>query len=167
MRFALALLVFWSAGSKYVERDLDKVDAQYLLVAPPAFVNALDLLCDHRGKAFKVAIVRTDDIISKFGPGPEGIAKLVKQVGPKFLLLAGDSDTVPTFIRKAEYVSDHFASDPDLATDYPYGAVTGRFPADTVAELQTMAAKTVEYETTLSGGGWQKKISFVTGEANF
>ena len=30
MRFALALLVFWSAGSKYVERDLDKVDAQYL-----------------------------------------------------------------------------------------------------------------------------------------
>ena len=167
MRIVLALLVFWSAGSKYVERDLDKVDAQYLVVAPPAFAEALDPLCDHRSKSLKVAVVRTDDIASKLGPGAEGVAKLIKKVGPKFVLLAGDADAVPTFVQKSEYLTDRFAGDPDLATDYPYGAVTGRFPADTVDELRAMMAKTIEYETTLAGGRWQKRISFVTGEANF
>jgi hypothetical protein len=167
MRFLLALLVFSSAGPKYVVRDLEKVDAQYLVVAPPAFAEALEPLCDHRAKAFKVAVVRTDDVAAKFGRGPEGVAKLVKQVGPKFVLLAGDADTVPTFVQKGEYVTDRFACDPDLATDYLYGAVAGRFPADTVEELRAMIEKTLEYETTLAGGRWQKRISFVTGEANF
>src|SRR5258705_8120255 len=167
MRIALALLLFWSAGSKYVQRDLDRIDAQYLVIAPPAFADQLDPLCDLRAKAYKVAVVRTDDIAAALGPGAEGVAKLIKRVGPKFVLLAGDADTVPTFVRKGEYVSDRFPTDPDLATDYLYGAVTGRFPADTVEELQAMAAKTIAYETTLPGGAWQKRISFVTGEANF
>src|SRR5262245_23042845 len=167
MRIVLALMFLWSAGSKYVERDLEKIDAQYLVVAPPAFADALDLLLDHRSKTLKVAVARTDDIVAKYGPGPEGVAKLIKRVGPKFVLLAGDADTVPTFVCKGGYVSDRFASDPDLATDYLYGAMTGRFPADTVEELRSMAARTVEYETTLPGGRWQKRISFVTAEANF
>src|SRR5436189_3535753 len=167
MRIVLALLVFWSAGSKYVVRDLGKVDAQYLIVSPPAFADSLDALCDHRSKSFKVAVVRTDDIASAFGPGADGVAKLIKKVAPKFVLLAGDADTVPTFIQKSEYVSDRFATEPDLATDYPYGAVTGRFPADSAEELRAMIEKTIEYETTLPPGRWQKKISFITGEANF
>src|SRR6185436_12531077 len=160
MRIVLALLLFWSAGSKYVQRDLDKVDAHYLIVAPPAFADALDPLCEQRSRSLKVAVVRTDDIASRFGRGPEGVAKLIKQVGPKFVLLAGDADTVPTFVQKSEYVTDRFANDPEMATDYPYGAVTGRFPADTVEELRAMMDKTLEYETTLPGGRWQKKISF-------
>src|SRR5687767_2498262 len=167
MKFALALLFLFGAGSKYVERDLDKIEAQYLVVAPPAFADALDVLLDHRSKTMKASVARTDDIAAKYGPGAEGVAKLVKRVGPKFVLLAGDADAVPPFVTKSGYVSERFASDPDLATDYLYGAVTGRFPADTVEELQSMAARTVEYETTLPGGRWQKRISFVTGEANF
>ena len=167
MRIVLALLVFLSAGSKYVERDLDKVDAQYLIVAPPAFADALDPLCDHRSKSFKVAVVRTDDIASKFGPGADGVAKLIRKVGPQFVLLAGRADRVPAFIQKSDYLSERFASEPDLASDYPYGAVSGRFPADTLEELRAMIDKTIEYEVTLPAGRWQKKISFVTGEANF
>jgi hypothetical protein len=167
VRIVAALLIFAGAGSAYVERDLEKVSAKYLVVAPPAFADALDSLCDLRSKAYKVAVVRTDDIAAKFGAGAEGIAAFVKKVDPRFLLLAGDVDTVPTFVRKSEYVSERFASDPDLATDYLFGPPAGRFPAHTVAELQSMAAKTVEYETTLKGGRWQKKISMVTGEGNF
>lgn len=167
MRIVLALLILFGAGSKYVERNLDKIEAQYLVIAPPVFADGLDLLLDHRSKTFKVAVARTDDIAAKYGSGPEGVAKLLKRVGPKFVLLAGDADTVPTFICKSAYVSDRFASDPDLATDYLYGAIAGRFPADSLEELQSMAARTVEYETTLASGRWQKRISFVTGEANF
>lgn len=167
VRIVAALLIFSGAGSSYVERDLDQVSARYLIVAPPAFADALDSLGDLRSKTWKVAVVRTDDIAAKFGAGADGIAAFVKKVDPKFLLLAGDVDTVPTFVRKSEYQSDRFASDPDLATDHLYGPPTGRFPAHSVDELKSMAAKTVEYETTLKGGRWQKKISIVTGEGHF
>jgi len=167
VRIVAVLLIFAGAGSAYVERDLDKVAAKYLIVAPPVFADALDSLCDHRAKTYKVAVVRTDDIAAKFGKGAEGIAAFVKKVDPKFLLLAGDVEAVPTFIRKSEYVSDRFATDPDLATDHLYGRPTGRFPAHTVDQMKEMAAKTVEYETSLKGGKWQKKISLVTGEGNF
>jgi hypothetical protein len=167
VRIALLLLLFWSAGSPYVERDLEKVSARYLVVAPPAYADALDPLCDLRSQHYRVAVVRTDDIAAKYGPGVDGIAAFVKHVDPTFLLLAGDVDTVPTFVRKSEYQSDRFATDPDLATDHLFGRPAGRFPAHTVGELKDMAAKTVEYETTLPAGRWQKTIRFVTGEANF
>lgn len=167
VRIVLALLLFANVGSKYVVRDLDKVDAQWLVVASPALANDLDALCDLRAKTYKVAIVQADDVAAKFGKGPEGIAALAKKVAPKFLLLAGDVDTVPTFVRKSEYLSDRFATDPDLATDYLYGPATGRFPARNAGELRAMVEKTVEYETTLAGGRWEKKISMVMGEGNF
>lgn len=164
--FLAAAIFLGAAGSKHLQRDLDKVSADYLVVASPDFSEALDALLDHRAKTLKVAVVRTDDIETKHGKGPEGIAKLVAAAKPKFLLLAGDVDRVPTFVRKASYTSETFLSDPDLATDQLFGAVTGRFSARTVAELQAMAAKTVEYETTLAGGRWQKRVSFVTGQGN-
>lgn len=167
VRIAVLLIIFAGAGPAYVERDLDKVDAKYLIVAPPAFSEALDVLCEHRSKSWKVQVVRTDDIAAKYGKGADGVAAFVRKVGPLFLLLAGDVDAIPTFVRKSEYVTERFASDPDLATDYLYGPPTGRFPARTVAELQMMAARVVEYETALKGGRWQKKISIVTGEGNF
>ena len=136
VRFVAALLIFSGAGSAYVERDLNKVSATYLVVAPPTFADALDDLCDRRSKNYKVAVVRTDDIAAKFGAGPDGLAAFVKKVDPKFLLLAGDVDSVPTFVRKSEYVSDRFASDPDLATDYLYGPPAGRFPATVIETLK-------------------------------
>ncbi|MBV8879507.1 MAG: hypothetical protein JO332_06075 [Planctomycetaceae bacterium] len=167
MRFAALLIIFSGAGSAYVERDLDKVAAKYLIVAPPAFAEHLDSLCDHRSKTYKVAVARTDDIAAKFGKGADGISAFVKKVDPKFLLLAGDAEAVPTFVRKSEYVTEKFASDPDVATDYLYGPPTGRFPAHSVDQLKMMAARSVEYETALPAGRWQKKISIVTGEGNF
>jgi hypothetical protein len=167
VRFAVLLIIFAGAAPAWVERDLDKVDAKYLVIAPPAFAEALDSLCEHRSKAHKVQVVRTDDIAARHGKGPEGIAAFVKKVDPRFLLLAGDVDAVPTFVRKSEYVSEKFATDPDVATDHLYGPPTGRFPAKSADEIKMMAARVVEYETALKGGRWQKKISIVTGEGNF
>ncbi len=163
----LALLGALGGDSPFLERDPARVAADYLAVAPPEFAEALDVLLSHRAKSWTVALVRTDDVAVAFGPGPEGIAKLVVSARAKFLLLAGDADRVPTFRRKSEYVSEKFLSDPDLATDQLFGAVAGRFPADTAAELRVMAEKTVEYETSLEGGRWQKKLSFVAGEGGF
>jgi hypothetical protein len=163
----LALALFLGADSKFVRRDVEQVKADYLVVAPPAFADELDPLCEHRSRAYRVAVVRTDDVAAKFGAGAEGIAKLVAAAKPRFLLLAGDVDRVPTFVRPSAYRTERFAGDADLATDHLFGAIAGRFPADTVEELRAMAAKTVEYETGLRPGRWQKKIAFVTGEGGF
>lgn len=163
----VALLTALGGDSPFLERDPGRVTAEYLAVAPPEFAGALDALLSHRAKSWSVALVRTDDVAASLGPGPEGIAKLVAKAKARFLLLAGDVDKVPTFRRKAEYVSDRFPSDPDLATDHLFGAHAGRFPADTVEELRGMVEKTLEYETSLEGGRWQKKIAFVAGEGGF
>jgi hypothetical protein len=165
--FLVAAIFLGGAGSKYVTRDLDKISAEYLIVAPPAFADLLDPLCDLRSRSFKVAIARTDDIESRNGKGAEGIAKLVAAAKPKFLLLVGDVDRVPTFVRKSAYTSETFLSDHDVATDHLFGAITGRFSAHTDEELKAIISKTVEYETTLPGGAWQKRIAFVTGQGNF
>ena len=151
----------------WVRRDLDRLRADWLAVAPPAFADALAPLCAHRSRSHAVAVARTDDVEARFGKGPDGIARLVASAKPKYLLLAGDADRVPTFTRNAAYVSEKFASDPDLATDQLFGVPAGRFPADTADELRAMAEKTVEYETTLPPGPWRRKIAFITGEGGF
>lgn len=172
MRKIAALLLVGVAvpqepGSRYVCRNLDGLSAEYLVVAPPAFAAALDPLCDHRARSYTVAVARTDDVAARHGAGAEGIAKLVAAVKPRFLLLAGDVESVPTFRQKAAYQSAKFGADEDLATDHLYGAATGRFPADTVEELRAMAEKTVEYETRTPAGAWQKKVAFLAGEGGF
>jgi hypothetical protein len=172
MRNLAALLLLGVAlpqeqGPRYVCRNFEGLSAEYLVVAPPAFAGALDVLCDHRAKSYTVAVARTDDIAARHGAGPEGIAKLVAAVKPKFLLLAGDVDAVPTFRQKSAYQSAKFQSDEDLATDHLFGAAAGRFPADTVDELRAMVDKTVEYETRTPPGAWQKKVAFLAGEGGF
>ncbi len=167
MRLILALLLAAGPESPWLRRDLARVAADYLVVAPPAFTGALDDLCELRARTHRVAVVRTDDVAARHGPGAEGIARFVAEVRPRFLLLAGDADRVPTFVRPSAYRSDTFLSDADLATDGLFGAVAGRFPADTVEELRVMAAKTVAYEREARPGRWQRKIGFVTGEGGF
>ena len=109
-------------------------------------------------------IARTDDIAALHGEGPAGIAKLVKSTKARFLLLAGDADTVPTFIQPTALAG---SEERKLATDRPYDVAVGRFPADTVAELEAMVAKTVAYEKSPPPGAWRKKIAFVSGEGGF
>ena len=168
MRISVALLVLLGAdGSPYLERDLDRVRAEYLVVAPPAFVDALDPLCAHRAKAYSVAIVRTDDVARRHGRGPDGVARLVADVKPRFLLLAGDAEAIPPYVRASAYTSEKYASDRTLATDHLFGGVVGRMPADTPGELAAMIEKTIEYETALQGGAWQKKMAFVIGVGGF
>ena len=71
MRIVLALMILFSAGSKYVERDLDRIEAQYLVIAPPAFAESLDLLLDHRSKTLKAAVAGPTTSPPSTAPGPK------------------------------------------------------------------------------------------------
>jgi hypothetical protein len=163
----LAFLGILLAGeSRHLVRDLDRVRADWLAVVPSGFDEALDPLGDRRASSMRVAYVRADEVAVGFGPGPEGIRALVERVKPRFLLLAGDADRVPTFRRPGAYRSDRFASDEDAAGDFPYGVPVGRLPADTPEELRGMAERIAAFEG-LPGGMWQKRIGFVCGQAGF
>jgi Peptidase family C25 len=88
----------------------------------------------------------------------------VAEAQPRFLLLAGDTPTIPAWIVD------------DVATDRPYGDLdddglpdvsVGRLPSDDAAVLARIAARTVAYEGARSGGAWRKQCAFVAGEGRF
>lgn len=154
--------------------------ADYLIVAPAAFVSAIDPLADYRAKqGYRVAIVTTESLAKQKKDVRDFVryaAREWKAPAARFLLLVGDADAIPSLERRSAYQTKKFANDEELGTDHLYGVLddgldaslaVGRFPADTKEEVATMAAKTIEYERDLKPGAWQKKINFVTGEAGF
>ncbi|HYF01656.1 MAG TPA: hypothetical protein VEJ18_22235, partial [Planctomycetota bacterium] len=84
------------AESPWVRRDLDRLRADWLAVAPPEFAAVLEPLCELRARTMSVAVVRVDDLEKAHDRGAEGISKLVAAVRPRFLLLAGDVPLVAT-----------------------------------------------------------------------
>ncbi|MBI2900744.1 MAG: hypothetical protein HYY17_11220 [Planctomycetes bacterium] len=154
--------------------------ADYLIVAPAEFVPAIAPLADYRAKqGYRVAVATTESIAKPWKDARAFVrfaAKEWKAPAPRFLLLVGDSDRIPSIERRSAYQTKRFANDDDLGTDHLYGVLddgldaaiaVGRFPADTADEVRAMVEKTIEYERDLKPGAWQKKIDFITGEGGF
>ncbi len=183
---ALAALLIFSASqeSKYRITDLGsdrKVD--YLVVAAEAFVNDCDVLLAHREKrGLKVGLVAYSQTAKE--PSADNLIAFLKTVrekwGVKFLLLVGDAvgpekTFIPMKEGESKYYSEKYMSEKDIASDYEYSTTgggdpvlhVGRFPADTKDELAAMIDKTIRYETKQTPGPWQRRISFITGEAGF
>lgn len=177
-----ALLLAWflsGADSKYIIKDPaapQRVD--YLVVAGDSFVDRLDELAAYREKqGYAVGIVAASAAQKQFGGIREFLANAVqkwKKPAPTYLLLVGDVDTVPTTLRDSEHQG--FLADPQLATDFEYACPlqelepllhVGRFPCDTPEELAVMIRKTIDYETKLEPGAWQKRVDFLAGMAGF
>lgn len=143
----------------------DHVD--YLVITTETYADQCEELLAHRKKqGLSVGIA----LVSKIGDIRAHVAK----VKPTYVLLVGDVDTVPAVVRDADFYQ--FGTDKDLATDFEYACPdkeleptvhVGRFPCDTREELAVMIRKTLDYETKLEAGTWQKKISFIAGEAGF
>ncbi|MBI2931968.1 MAG: hypothetical protein HYY16_09975 [Planctomycetes bacterium] len=180
---AFWLLLAWAFApapdSKYLVTDL-KSDhtASYVVVAPDEFAEDCDRLLAHRqATGHTVALVRASDIAGAFGNGAltaDALLSFTKHAADRwktrFLLLAGDADRIPAHIRRSEYQTTRFANEEELGTDHLYsepGLCVGRFPADTREELHAMIRKTIDYETNVRPGPWQRRISFITGQADF
>ena len=149
----------------------------YLVVAGEPFADKLDALCDHRaGQGYRVGIVRMPDVAAEFDSLRAFLHHAVTRwepPAPKYLLLVGDVDTVPTVV--APGALRGWMSCPDLATDFDYARPSGgpiqlhvgRFPSRTPAELERMVRKTLDYEANLPGGGWQRRLKFVAGVGGY
>lgn len=163
--------------SKYLIADpaaAQRVD--YLVISGDKFAGGLDALAAHRAKqGYAVGIVKMSALKTKFKTVSGFLAHAAtkwKKPAPRYLLLVGDVDAVPAVVKPSKLKG--WLSDRDLATDFDYarplGKIqihVGRFPCDTPKELATMIRKTIDYETKLPAGAWQRKLNFVASVGGF
>lgn len=105
----------------------------------------------------------------------------------RYVVLVGDADPamhtdpevrarcVPTGYAVAK-VNVLWESEPHIATDNPYGDLTGdgvpelavgRLPANCPVELQRIVAKTLAYEQSADFGVWRRRVNVVAGVGGF
>jgi len=165
--------------------------ADYIIIAPPKLVTAVQPLADWRTKqGMRTMLVTTDQVYLKFSDGmqtPEAITDLLRWAtatwpapAPRFVLLAGDAsydpldylpdapnkNLIPTAFMPTAVMGET-ASDSalaDLDGDGLPDLAIGRFPAQTPADITAMVAKTIAYEQSRSAGAWLKKLLFVADD---
>lgn len=154
--------------------------ADLLIITHSSFRSALDpLIAAHAKRGQRAAVVDVQAAYDAYSGGerdPEAIRQLIRQVRPGAVLLVGagtvalrqDSPTRPSFI-PPYLVYD--VQDGETACDTCYGRLNdgaptaqvipdipvGRFPVATLAEAQTMVAKTATYLTAPPSGAWQSR----------
>jgi hypothetical protein len=157
---------------------------QWLLVTIPAFRTALAPLCEYRrSEGFDVVIVQTTDVLNpgqlREGNGAPLIAR-IRQLcgqhsGPNYVLLAGavepaggasaDQTVVPaglgTIERMKGKLSDHVYGNPD--SDGISTIAVGRFPAQSVEQVQAMVNKTLSLEQNIEPASWRDHMLLVVG----
>jgi hypothetical protein len=167
-----------AAPSKYLIQDpvaAQRID--YLIVAGDVFAERLDELANHRSaQGYAVGIVLMSSLRQHFCLLEEFTKHAVaewKPPHPAYLLLVGNVDAVPTVVRPGALAG--WRSDADLATDFDYACCeknqarlhVGRFPCNTPEELDVIVRKTIDYETKLPVGSWQRRLNLVAGVPGF
>jgi hypothetical protein len=166
-------------------------EADYVAIVADedGFEEALQPLIDHRqAQGFKTKVVPVQQIYDEFAFGrqtPDAIRDFLRyavenwRTSPRFALLVGDAsyDTynfengrnrnlLPSFLVYTEYAgyvaSDTFFSIFDEDTMAPQLAI-GRFPVQTVRQLQTLVDKTLSYEAA-GPKAWQNRALLVADD---
>lgn len=155
---ALAVVV-----STSIARAQDAAAVDYLVFVPRALRAAVEPLAAHRAaEGLRVRVIVVEEVAG--ASRAAALRAVVRTAGPRYLLLAGDVDTIPSF-EVAE-----------AATDRPYGdhdddglpeVSIGRLPASDAATLSRMVGRTISYEAAREAGAWQKQCALVAGEGRF
>lgn len=155
--------------------DLSEGVADYLVVAPGAFAEALQpLLAQRASQGLAVRLVDVADVYDRYSHGIRDaaaikayVADAVQQMGVRYVLLAGDDTTdyrgagdassnlVPTLYAPTSDLVQWAPVDPlfgDVDGDEMPDVPVGRLPARSVEELELLVAKTLRYEARADRG---------------
>lgn len=136
-----------------------KANTTYVVAGPQELIDAAAPLLKHRGGEFQIKTV----VWAAPARGPVLKAQ-IKRHDPRYLLLLGDIDVVPTFV-----VSK-------AATDRPYGdwnddgfpeVAIGRIPLSDPRQVRAVCERIVAYETTRPAGLWQRQCALLANEGRF
>jgi len=171
-------------------------EADYLMIAPRAWLPALQPLITHRqGLGHRVVAVGVEDIYSRHkggNPTPDAIrdfvGELVERTAGKlrFLLLASDitekykpsaeavAPVAAHYKRKMLYGKGLYRGTSQYPTDDEYAQAgrngrlaVGRIPAQTREQLAAVVRKIVRYETQPAEGEWRRRLAVFTGPARY
>jgi hypothetical protein len=142
----------------------------YLMITADAFADALQPLILWKTQAgFDVRVYRTSEI----GSSRDAIQTFVRDayqtwdIPPRYLLLVGDVEFVPTF-QVSGNVSDHPYACVD-GDDFLPDIFVGRMSAKTPTDVEVQVAKTVHYESvpeTAGGDPWFTRALLAAGNLN-
>ena len=180
------ILAFLSPGSdlfsQSVISDLKSPNNRfdYVVISPPAYIPAVQPLALGRSvhNGFAVGIAVTDSIYSSFGKGTTAdtaIKKFItyalaswKAPAPKYFLLAGNVNTVPShkeqgfmFVGEDSIMVDRWFVEPwvDSGTSGQFIAALGRLPAWNLTGLNVMVSKIAAYEDSPEQSWMRRSIS--------
>jgi hypothetical protein len=154
-------------------RDPVNLPAGYLIITDDGLYDAiLDLATWKANKGFHVTVTKTSEIPG--GVTNSNIQQYVKNayttwdVPPAFLLLVGDTDTVPRWIGTG-YQSpdtDLYYACMDGGSEWMPDLYLGRFACRSVADVEHLAQRTIEYEQALwsQGTQWAGKEYFISSD---
>ncbi|MHC4391435.1 MAG: C25 family cysteine peptidase, partial [Planctomycetota bacterium] len=151
-------------------------EASYLVIAPAALADAVEPLLDYRAKkGLSTGFLSVEAIESampareKKRPRQETIRSLLSAAltnwatPPRYLLLVGDTDSIPHF--KVDKVpSDHRYAAP--RREKKLEIAVGRFPARTESGVRRMVEKTIALEER-AAGAWQRELQIFAGVGGF
>lgn len=164
--------------------------ADYLIITPPDFVNALQPLVEWRARqGLRVRVVTTASAYDEFGYGeesPHALRALIEWARQnwqslRFVLLVGkasydyrdyqkgaNKNLLPTFLLKTPHLgqaaSDNWFVAPDARTGHPALAI-GRIPAQTAEQATRVINKTLAYEASLNArADWHTRALFIADD---
>ena len=166
-------------------------NADYVIVTPPDFVDALQPLVKWRAqRGLKPIVVTTIEIYDEFGYGAESPLALrafldAWQPKPRFVLLVGkasydyrdylnapNKNLTPTFLVNAPHLnqvaSDNWFAAASAADARPTFAI-GRIPAKTADQVARVVTKIIAFESAARNADWRNRAIFVADdkEASF
>lgn len=159
---------------------------EHVIIAGPGLAGTAQVLADHRSASgLKSVVVRVEDVYDEFNHGivnPWAIRDFLQfartnwELAPGYVLLAGDSshDYIDRYGFGANLVPAPQLSSPNglVVSDNQLGdfagndgvpdVAIGRLPAQSPAELETMIAKTIAFET--SEAWWKSSTLWVADD---
>jgi len=168
--------------------------ADTIIITYPDFIDAIQPLATYRyDQGYNVMMVNVQDVYDEFNDGelsPWAIRDFLdyayhhwQEPHPAFVLLVGDGtydfldyegtgvvNYIPPLLDIVDPFLRETATDNRLVTvsgaDILPDMFIGRFPARTSAQVATMVAKTIQYETAPWPGDWQLRNLFVADNAD-
>jgi hypothetical protein len=147
--------------------------SQWIVVTAPAYLEAIQPLCDHRkAQGFHVVVVSTADASAL----QDRVRQLCRDFkGKSYVLLVGaieagqlaqpERKVVPalrgTVSRMKGQPSDNGYG--CLNEDLMPTVAVGRFPARSVAEAEGMVRKSLAYEQDAKPGEWRRRLTILAG----
>ena len=120
-------------------------------------------------KGFEVTVIHAAEVGRTADALRDRLAGLYEAAAPRptFVLLVGDTDTIPQFTGRGQ---DRPATDLYYVTldgeDYLPDVGIGRIPARSPDQLARMLRKVLDYELHPGPAGWERKATFLSGHDN-